>query len=160
MTLSRRLRIIVTLAILAISACGPAQPQASSSEPTLAEAQGFLAQVVTLAQRGDFKGLCAIGDGNCERSLDMAGRNAVPREPPAVIGVRLLPTTQTGDQLSIGGVILEMCGRDAAGTPYHSEMLVFRDRSTLRAINPVYWGNIKIAGGNSTPASVAPSASC
>jgi hypothetical protein len=150
----------VTLAIFAIVACGPAQPQTGSSEPTLAEAQGFLAQVVALAQRGDFKGLCAIGDGNCERSLDRAGRELVPREPPAVIGVRLLPTARTGDHVSTGGVILEMCGRDAAGKPYHSEMLVFRDRSTLRAINPVYWGNTKVAEGNSTPASVAPSTSC
>ena len=41
MAVRRRLRIGLTLAILAILACGPAQPQASSAEPTLAEAQAF-----------------------------------------------------------------------------------------------------------------------
>jgi hypothetical protein len=128
--------------------------------PTVAEAQGFLARVVSLAQRGDFQGLCAVGDGNCERSLDLAGRDTVPAEPPAVVGMRVLPTTTNGDQVSIGGLILEICGRDATGKPYHSEMLVFRDGSALRAINPVYWGNATIAGGNATAASFALSASC
>lgn len=155
------LRTVLSIAILvAISACGPGRPQANTAEPTIAEAQAFLAQVVALAQRGDFEGLCAIGDGNCERHLDQAGREAVPRQPPAVVGVRFLPTTQTGDQVSIGGVILEMCGRDATGKPYHSEMLVFRDGSSLRAINPVYWGNTGIAAGNTTRASIGPTPSC
>jgi hypothetical protein len=146
--------------VVAVSACAPGRPGAGSAEPTVAEAQAFLAQVVALAQHGDFEGLCSIGDGNCERLLDQAGREAVPREPPAVVGVRFLPTTRTGDQVSAGGVILEMCGRDAAGKPYHSEMLVFRDGSSLRAINPVYWGNTGIAEGNTTPASIGPTPSC
>lgn len=153
-------RLAIAILLVAASACaGP--PAATPPLPTVNEAQGFLAQVVALAQRHDFKGLCAIGDGNCERSLDDAGRDMVPPAPPAVIGVRILPTTKNGDQISIGGVILEMCGKDAAGKPYHSEMLVFRDGSSLRAINPVYWGNTKITGGDTVSAvSISPQPAC
>jgi hypothetical protein len=156
---SRGRHLLALLVLCAVSAC-TTPPGASHGVPTIGEAQGFLAKAVALAQRGDFKGLCAIGDGNCERSLDMAGRDAVPPAPPTVIGVRIRPTTATGDQVSIGGVVLEMCGRDAIGNPYHSEMLVFRDGSDLRAINPVYWSNTTIAEGNSTAASRGPRPTC
>lgn len=156
---SRGRHLLALLVLCAVSAC-TTPPGASQGVPTIGEAQGFLAKAVALAQRGDFKGLCAIGDGNCERSLDMAGRDSVPPAPPTVIGVRIRPTTTTGDQVSIGGVVLEMCGRDAIGNPYHSEMLVFRDGSDLRAINPVYWSNTTIAEGNSTAASRGPRPTC
>jgi hypothetical protein len=156
---NRGRHLLALLVLCAVSACAVG-PDASRAGPTVDEARQFLAQAVALAQRGDFTGLCAIGDGNCKRSLDMAGRDAVPPAPPTVVGVRILPTTTTGDQVSIGGVVLELCGRDAAGKPYHSEMLVSRDGSGLWAINPVYWGNTTIAEGNSTAASPAPGPPC
>lgn len=149
LTNSRR----VAMALLICSAAAACAPQTRGDLPTVDEARVFLSQIVVLARRGDFTGLCAIGDGNCERSLDTAGRNAVPAAPPTVVGVRLVPTTRTGDQESTGGVVLELCGQDATGKPYHSEMLVFRDGSGLRATNPVFWGNVMIDEGNSTPAS-------
>ena len=48
---------------------------------------------------GDFDGLLLMGDGNCRRHLEMAGRDAVPPDPPTVVGTRTIPTTTTaGDQ--------------------------------------------------------------
>ena len=124
-----------------------------AKEPTVAEANAFLGQVVTLAQRHDFQGLCALGDGNCEQSLDHWGRDAVPSDPPSLISTRLLPATKSEAGVSTGGVIFVLCGRDGTGNPYNSEMLVFRDGSSLRAINVVYWGDGKIGGGITTPSS-------
>lgn len=158
--LRRGRRILALMAFCAVAGCTTPTGE-TGSLPTVNEAEAFLVQVVTLAQRGDFEALCAIGDGNCERGLEMAGRDRVPLAPPAVIGVRIVPTTRSGDQTSAGGVVLEMCGRDAVGEPYHSEMLVFRDRGSLRAINPIYWGNTTIAEGDSMTAyPLGPAPSC
>jgi hypothetical protein len=148
--------------VLALAMAGCSAPSTSdpSGPPTLPEAEAFLAQVVSLAQRGDFTALCALGDLNCKRSLDTAGRNTVPPAPPTVIGSRPVPSTTSGDQQSIGGMVLALCGRNATGAQYHSEMLVFRDSTGLRAINPVYWDNTMIAAGRTTPDSPMPSTAC
>jgi hypothetical protein len=152
---------IVRVAILAIgvAACS-AQP--SANPPTLAEAQAFLVEIVALAQRGDFEVLCDMsGDGNCERKLDEAGRDRVPPDGPTIKSVRIVPTTKSGDQTSLGGLVLVMCGIDGLGSPYASEMLVFRDGSaTLRAINPIYWGTYTIASGGRTITSPTRTAEC
>ena len=118
--------------------------------PSLEDANAYLARVVELAQARDFDGLCAIGDGNCEDHLETAGRERVPPDPPSVIGSRIIPTRTEGGLTHIGGVVLILCGRDALDEPYRSEMLVFRDGSGLRAINPIYWGNVRIADGSTT----------
>ncbi len=149
------------IALLLVAACSPvAQTGGSGTTPTIEEAEGFLSQLVGLAQAGNFDGLCALGDLNCKRSLDAAGRENVPLNPPTVVGARVIPTTTSGDQTSIGGMVLELCGTTRSGQGYASEILVFRDRAGLRAINPVYWGTIKIGAGPGTPASPAPNGKC
>ncbi len=134
----------VALLALAVVACS-AQPPIGA--PTVDEALAFLDRLVTLAQKGDFETICSVaGDGNCERKLDEAGRERVPPQPPTVRSIWSVPTTSSGDQTSLGGLVLGMCGIDALGGRYESEMLVFRDGDgTLRAINPVYWGRYTIA---------------
>jgi hypothetical protein len=140
-----RRAVLVAVAGLAV-ACSSSAPPAGTI-PTEAEARSFLNRVVELAQVGDFEGLCAIGDGNCMDSLEGAGRNAVPRDPPAVVGTSVIPTSATSSgRRSLGGVVLVLCGIDGHGDPYESEMLVFHDGSGLRAINPIYWGGMRIAG--------------
>jgi hypothetical protein len=146
-----RVRLSALLLAAVLQACSTAQP---AQVPTIAEGQAFLAQVVALAKRNDFEGLCALSDGpNCRVSLDQWGRNTVPSESPSVIGTRAIQPTRDADRTTVGGLVLVMCGRDAAGQPYNSEMLVFRDGSQLRAINPIYWGNGTIADGDLTLAS-------
>ncbi len=107
--------------------------------------------------------LCTVaGDGNCERKLDEVGRDRAPAEPPVVRSSEVVSTTSSSDQASLGGLVLVMCGTDALGSRYESEMLVFRDRDmTLRAINPVYWGGYGIGtGGQTTIRSPAPTSGC
>jgi hypothetical protein len=153
MTLHRQLAVAVLG--LVVAACSAATPPAGSI-PTLGEAHGHLARIVDLARRGDFDGVCALGDGNCQRSLEVAGRDAVPPDPPTIVGTRVIPTTRSGDQTSYGGVVLVLCGIDGRGAHYDSEMLVFRDAQGLRAVNPIYWGRTRIAAGPTPEATHAP----
>jgi len=141
----------ILLVALVIAACNTPKPT-SAPPPTRDEALSFLAQIVALAQQGDFDALCSMaGDGNCEFKLDDAGRDRVPSAAPTVWSIAGVPTTTNGDQTSLGGIVLGLCGIDALGRGFDSEMLVFRDTdTTMRAINPVYWGQDKVARGDRT----------
>lgn len=143
------------LLVLAVAACTTAGP-AAGTIPTIEEAQRHLDEIVRLARAGDFEGLCALGDGNCERILEMAGRDAVPPDPPSVVGTRTVPTTSSNGQQSFGGVVFVLCGIDGRGDHYDSEMLVFHDGNGLRAINPVYWGRTRIASSPQTESTFEP----
>lgn len=140
------------------AACGPAVP---AGPPTVGQASAYLDEIVALARAGDFEALCDLaGDGNCERKLDDAGRDRVPVDPPTISGARLIPDTTSGDLRSLGGIVLVLCGSDAHGEPYESEMLVFRERDRLRAINPVYWAGIGIAAVGEPVTSIASPSRC
>jgi hypothetical protein len=139
-----RLSIPLVL-VLAVAACTSGGPPAGTI-PSVEQARRHLDEVVRMARAGDFDGMCALGDGNCERILDMAGRDAVPPDPPKVVGTRMVPTTSSNGQQSFGGIVFVLCGVDGRGEPYDSEMLVFNDGNGLRAINPVYWSKTRIAG--------------
>ena len=141
--------------ILLVVACGGSP----TSPPTLTEAQSFLNRLVALAQQGDFAGLCAAGgDLNCVDHLDHAGRDAVPSDPPRVIASTVIPPWSANGQQSSGGLVLTVCGVDGRQQPYRSEVLVFRNGSTFSAINPIYWDNIGIVGGNPPVSAASPAA--
>ena len=140
------IRRIVLAAVAGLAMACSSEPPAGTI-PSQEEALGFLGRVVVLARQGDFEAICAIGDGNCKRHLDDAGRDAVPPNPPVVVRTSIIPTSTTSaGQQSLGGVVLVLCGIDGHGQHYESEMLVFHDGSGLRAINPIYWGRTRIAG--------------
>ena len=140
---------LLPVLVLAVAACASAGPPAGTI-PSVADAQRHLDEIVRLARAGDFEALCALGDGNCENSLEFAGRDAVPREPPTIVGTRTIPSTSSSGQQSLGGVVLILCGIDGRGEPYDSEMLIFNDGAGLRAINPVYWSRTRIASSPQT----------
>lgn len=121
----------------------------------------MLDRVVSLAREKDFEGLCSLGDGNCRRHLDMAGRDAVPPGPPTVVRTRIIPTTTSGPQRNLGGVVLILCGIDGHGNHYDSEMLVYHSGHGLQVINPVYWGKTRIGdGANPVTAETFPPVTC
>jgi hypothetical protein len=146
---------LAPILVLAVAACTSAGPPAGTI-PTVEEGRTHLAEIVRLAQAGDFDGMCALGDGNCERILELAGRDAVPPDPPTIVATRTMPTTSSDSQQSLGGVVFVLCGTDGRGKPYDSELLVFHDGNGLRAINPVYWGRTRIASGPQTEPMFAP----
>ena len=148
MNVPRALMIALVAGLAA--ACSFGAP-AAGTIPSIAEARGMLDRIVTLARSGDFDELCSVaGDGNCERHLDFAGRDAVPPDPPAIVATRTIPTTRDGDQLSPGGIVLVLCGTNALGDHYDSEMLVFHDGGGIRVLNPIYWGRTRV-GDSSNP---------
>ncbi len=139
-----------------ISAC-----TSTSTPPSPAEAKGLLDRIVSLAQHGDFAGLCNLGDGNCWTNLEAAGRDAVPSLSPRVVATWVMSGSSTGlGAGTVAGRVLVICGTDGRGRPYRSEMLVFRDGSGLRAINPIFWDNMAIAAGTVNPPTATPVPGC
>jgi hypothetical protein len=137
-------RVVGLLIAFALGACSSGQPPAGTI-PTLDEARAFVSELVALARAGDFEGLCErADDGNCERQLEFAGRDSVPPDPPTVVGTRIVPTVVDGTQTSLGGIVFILCGVNAHGDHYDSEMLVAHGGDGLRAINPIYWGPTRI----------------
>ena len=149
------IRVLLLALTVLVMACSSSAPPAGTI-PSVDEALGFLDQVVERAQAGDFDSLCAIGDGNCMGHLEDAGRDAVPPDPPTIVRTGTVPTTSSGGQTSLGGIVFVLCGVDGNGDHYDSEMLVFHDGRGLRAINPVYWGKTRIAGSPMTEETFAP----
>jgi hypothetical protein len=151
MSIVRRALLVAVAGLVA--GCSAGSPPAGTI-PTAEEARGLLDQLVSRARARDFEGLCALGDGNCEQSLEEAGRDAIPPRPPTIVGTSIIPTSTTAEgQRSFGGVVLVLCGIDGHGEHYDSEMLVFHGGNGLRAINPIYWGRTRIAA---TPNSEEP----
>ena len=159
MRVPRLLALVV--AALVMAACSSSAPPAGTI-PTVDEARGLLDQIVMLARDGRFDELCRVADdGNCERMLEDAGRGAVPPDQPTIVRTRIMPTTQSGDQVSPGGVVFVLCGTTARGVHYDSEMLFLHDGGGLRVLNPVYWGKTRIGdSANPVTAETFPPVSC
>jgi hypothetical protein len=143
------IRIALLVVMLALGVAAVLRPlPAAPTAPSVAESQAVLGQLVALARSGDFERLCALADGNCRRLLEQAGSDRVPPTPPKVTSTRVIaPDAGTG---ALGGLVLSVCGTDAYGADYRSEVLVFRDGPGLRAINGVYWDGVTIAAGSTT----------
>jgi hypothetical protein len=153
-------RILPLVIAVVVTACSFGAPPAGTI-PTVEEAQGMLDQAVRLARAGDFEGLCSLGDGNCRRHLEMAGRDNIPPGPPTVVGTRTIPTTTSGDQRNLGGVVLILCGIDGHGNHYDSEMLVYHGGRGLQVVNSIYWGRTRIGdGANPVTAETFPPVTC
>jgi hypothetical protein len=155
-------RVLIAIgSAFVLAACSAGAPRAGTI-PTVDQARVLLDELVDLARARDFDGLCRVSDdGNCGRLLEDAGRDAVPPDPPTILAARIMPTTRSGDQLSPGGVVFVLCGTDAFGEHYDSEMLVFHDGGGLRALNPIYWGPTRIGdSANPVTAETFPPVSC
>ena len=131
-------RLVAVACLLA--ACSSAPPT-----PTRSEAIAFVEQLYPLAEGGQFGALCAEGGGNCETVLADAGEDAVPTVRPKVADTFELSSRDTPDGTMVGGLVVVVCGVDGRDRSYRTEMLVFRDRNQLRAIEPVYWSGMRVA---------------
>jgi hypothetical protein len=123
-----------------------------SEIPSRDKAVAFVEHLYPLAEAGQFEALCANGGGNCQTVLDDAGRDAVPNERPKIVDSFAIPSSDTADGTRVGGLVLVLCGTDGLDRPFRTEMLIFRDGATLRAIEPVYWSGMAVSGGNLTNA--------
>jgi hypothetical protein len=126
--------------------------------PTQAAALELFNEIVAVVQSGDLNNLCRYGSGTCRKTLDTAEPGSTPRTRPVVVGSRIdESSTEDGETWSIGGRILELCGRDGNGRPYYSEMLIFEADGRLIAKEPVYWVGMRIADSGDVGGAVTPS---
>lgn len=129
--------------LVVLAACdGASAPPAVPSE---LEARAYLDTVVTRVASGDAAGICELGSGTCAQILRRADPSRVPTTAPIVVGTRVIEPARAGDGWSLGGRVLELCGRDGLDEPYYSEMLVFRDGPRLISTATPYWLGIGIA---------------
>jgi len=151
MTSSRWARACAVVTIAVLAGCSPEyRPTAA---PTVAETRAFIAEMVRLAQAGQFEQLCDMGGGNCEDILANAGADNVPADPPTVARIYEVPSVRHADgSWSQGGQMVEMCGTDGSGADYKSQMIVFRDpHDGIIAIEPIYWSGLGIIAGAEPP---------
>ena len=154
-------RIILLVIASLLGACGgtyvPPPP------PSDADARAYLNAVVNVARAGDPTALCALGGGNCERTLREAGGTAaLPAGSPVVVGsVAIQPTRRADGGWDTGGRLLFLCVAGAQGGSVETDMLVFRDDAgRLISIEPVYWSGIQIDLSRATNLGKAVRPSC
>ncbi len=140
------------LGLVAACAADPALP----AVPSEVEARAHLDSLVALVASGQAARICEFGSGTCRHALRGADPAAIPRTRPVVVRTRVIDPTIAGDQRSLGGRVLELCGIDGLGQPYASELLVFHDGSRLISTGTPYWLGIGIAESPTTGADVAP----
>jgi hypothetical protein len=124
-------------------------------------ARGYFARIVAAAQAKDFDALCRLNSsvGPCEFEMNAVCRDpvrggplqmsreqmeqecrvSVPSEAPEILASRDHP----GRDGSVGGRMLVVRGVDGRGNPYETEVLIFRDKRSYKAIHAVFWSNDK-----------------
>ena len=146
-------------AILLVAGCGILAPRSTPiPAPSVADARVLLDAVIEAGIARDFERLCASASGTCEGELEGA-EHLAPSEPPTVVDVSVHEPIERGDGWTSGGVLFVLCGIDAAGDPYESEVLVFDDGERLLAGAAVYWRGTGIAfsdGGGGVHIGVEP----
>jgi hypothetical protein len=134
-------------------------------------ARTYFERIVAAAEAKDFDALCRLNGsvGTCEfelrnicpenfgsgpapsfpqgEALEQECRESVPPEPPEIVSSRHHPRRDG----YVGGRILVVRGTDGRGKPYETEVLIFRDKRSYKAIHAVFWSNDKFdelrAGG-------------
>ena len=156
--MARRGRVLAAV-VLCLAACSIA-PAPPASPPTEEAARQYLDSIVAMVESGNPLAICEVGSGTCEQMLRTANMAAVPSSPPTVIGSRVIQPVQNPDGTSsLGGRVLELCGRDGLDQPYYSEILVFEDGGRLISTATPYWLGYGIAE-SSVVDSAAPRPSC
>ncbi|MGH2671291.1 MAG: hypothetical protein ACRDH5_19640, partial [bacterium] len=72
-------------------------------------------------------------------ALEQECRKSVPPEPPMVVSSRHQPRVDG----YVGGRVLLVRGIDGRDKPYETEVLIFRDKRSYKAIHAVFWSNDK-----------------
>jgi hypothetical protein len=150
------------MALVLLAGCGLLAPaRTPNPPPSVADARALLDEVIDAGIARDFDRLCANATGTCESELEGA-EDLAPTEPPVVVDVSIHEPVEQGGGWTSGGVLFVLCGVDAAGDAYESEVLVFDDDGRrLLAAAAVYWRGTRIGfssggdgvhvGGEPTP---------
>ena len=127
------------LVIGLLSACGLDNGPGPAPPPRVADATRFLDVIIEAGMARDWERLCANATGTCEGELEGV-EDLAPRTRPTIAAAEVHQPVVSGDARTSGGVLFVLCGRDAQGAPYESEVLVFDDAGRgLLAAAAVYW---------------------
>jgi hypothetical protein len=126
-------------------------------------ARRYFDRIVVATEAKDFDALCRLNGstGTCREELRVycpedsgSGpaprfpkgeellqecRESVPPDPPTVVSSRHHPRKDG----NVGGRILLVRGVDGRGSPYETEVLIFRDKRSYKAIHAVFWSGDK-----------------
>jgi hypothetical protein len=126
-------------------------------------ARSYFDRIVAAAQDKDFEALCQLnGSASVCRSelrvycpegfgsgpapqfpggeeLEQECREAVPAEPPTIVSSLHRPSRDG----NVGGRVLVVRGVDGRGRPYETDVLIFRDKRSYKAIHAVFWSGDK-----------------
>jgi hypothetical protein len=125
---------------LVLAACAVEQPVQPAPPPDVEEATAFLGEVIAAGVDKDFERLCSMATGTCEGELE-GFEHLAPDAPPRIGDVTVVPPAGQ----SVGGVLIVLCGADAAGDPDESQVLVFDDGAKLLAGAAVYWKGTSVS---------------
>lgn len=143
---------LLVVAALLLAGCAFEQP-ATYEIPTERESVAFLADAVEFVRAGDFAGLCDMTggpDGNCPVLLQNGVEEAAPDTAPVVFRSYVVDSVVVGDAVEVGGRALVVCGTDANGLFYSTEMLTLKVNGVVTALHPLYWSGVDYSGSNST----------
>ena len=115
-----------------IGTTGPLPP------PPIEDARVLLDEIIDAGIQGDFERLCANATGTCHSELE-GHEHLAPNEPPSIADVTVHQPIFDADGGTSGGVRFVLCGVDAAGAPFESEVLVFDAGDRLLAGAAVWW---------------------
>jgi hypothetical protein len=133
------------LLALLLAGCGLLPERMPPPPPSIDAATAHLDRVIDAGIARDFERLCALATGTCEGELD-GFEDLAPTTRPEIVDVSVHQPTETES----GSVLFVLCGEDATGQPYESEVLVFDGGDGLLAAAAVFWigTGITFAGGD------------
>ena len=136
----RRTVLLSTVLAFVAAGCGLLGAAPPPPPPSVAEARSHLELLIDAGVSREFDRLCELaGTGTCESLLE-GSEELAPAEAPRIVDVTVHQPERLDAGSSSGGVLFVLCGTDAAGSPFESEVFVSRNSDgSLFAISAVWW---------------------
>jgi hypothetical protein len=134
------MRSTLPLAVLAIVAGCGLLPSITPPPGSVEDARSHLDAIIESGIARDFDRMCDLaGTPICTDLLD-GSEHLAPDAAPDVVDVSVHQPTPVGEGFATGGVLFLLCGLDAAGDAFESEVLVSRAQSgEFHVVSSVWW---------------------
>jgi hypothetical protein len=133
------MRTALVVAALLPAGCG-LLPSAPPPAPSVEEARAHLDELFEAGTARDFDRLCGLAGTPICTDLLQGAEHLAPAVAPDVVDVSVHEPTPVGEGYASGGVLFVLCGVDAAGEPFESEVLVSRTpNGSFHVVSSVWW---------------------
>jgi hypothetical protein len=139
-------RVAGSLVLLSLLAGCGALAATPPPAPEEADARARLDRLIDSARAGDFERFCELAASpTCERLLDGV-EDLVPEHRPRLALSTVYQPVQHANGYSSGGVLFVVCGSDAEGREFESEVFISQNADgSLFATAPVWWTGTRVA---------------